>query len=60
MKIDEYQCPNCLAYDTLWPAWDGRKRYYKCAKCGSNYGGKQLDKIWGRKDNVNPLSIVKE
>lgn len=32
-------CKECGELNTLWPVWQGRKRFYKCEKCGSIKGG---------------------
>lgn|SRR5574343_582613 len=39
--IKEYKncCKECGAIDTLWPEFKGRKRFYRCEKCGSIKGG---------------------
>jgi len=28
-------CKECGELNTLWPVWQGRRRFYKCEKCGS-------------------------
>jgi len=32
-------CKECGELNTLWPVWQGRRRFYKCEKCGSIKGG---------------------
>ena len=32
-------CKECGELNTLWPVWKGRRRFYKCEKCGSIKGG---------------------
>lgn len=60
--VNEYQCPKCKAMNSMFPAWAGRRRFYRCEKCEIEYSSKTLDKAWGRdsKKQPNPLSVVKE
>ena len=58
-KVERYHCPNCNAEDTLWPELKGRRKLYRCERCGATYWPSELDMYWG-KSNQPTLTIIKE
>lgn len=56
--VEQYECPNCGAMNSLWPVFSGRRKFYRCEKCGEEYGSKQLDKIWNIEPSKSSISVT--
>jgi len=54
-----YHCPECDAVNSIYPIWRGRRRFYQCIKCETNYSSTQLDKSWGVAKQKNILEVLK-